>query len=86
MIIEMKGVGILVYDMLYTRNMKVSVDPKKCIGCGLCPSIAEEVFELFENKTTMIAKVKANADLKKYAKETKEAKESCPVEAISVEE
>ena len=26
--------------------MKAVVDQDTCIGCGLCPSICEEVFEL----------------------------------------
>ncbi|MEM4625556.1 MAG: ferredoxin [Candidatus Pacearchaeota archaeon] len=57
---------------------KVSIDSKKCIGCGSCASICE-VFEIDE-------------DGKAYVKEKKtdkkcvtEAAESCPVNAIKVD-
>ena len=53
----------------------VKVNPKKCIGCGLCASICPTVFEMQESK----AKVKAQ----KKDKCVDEAISSCPVEAIS---
>ncbi|MEK6875072.1 MAG: ferredoxin [Nanoarchaeota archaeon] len=56
----------------------IKVDVKKCTGCGLCVSICDEVFEL--NAKTNKAKVKAQKKLPCV----KEAKESCPVEAISM--
>ena len=49
--------------------MKARVDKDTCIGCGLCPSICPEVFELPED----------------CHDEAKEAAESCPVDAIEVE-
>ncbi len=55
----------------------VKVDKGKCIGCGLCASICEEVFEMKDGK----AHVKASC--KKSAKCIKDAMESCPVNAIS---
>ena len=54
----------------------VKVDKKKCIGCGLCVSICEEVFEIDKDQK---AKVKVNKNLPCV----KEAIEQCPVEAIS---
>ncbi|MEK6757915.1 MAG: ferredoxin [Nanoarchaeota archaeon] len=57
--------------------MAIKVNKEKCIGCGLCSSICEEVFEMDDN--TMKAKVKAQ----KKIPCVKEAIESCPVEAIS---
>jgi ferredoxin len=53
--------------------MMVKVDKEKCIGCGLCESICPEAFELKDGK----AYVKSQK-----AKCIKEAKDSCPVEAI----
>lgn len=56
--------------------MEIKIDKIKCIGCGLCTSICDEVFEL-------------GADTKAIVKEqkdlpcVKEAIEQCPVEAIS---
>ena len=53
----------------------VSVDASKCIGCGLCVQVCGEVFEMGENNK---AKVKEQKDIPCV----KEAKESCPVDAI----
>lgn len=61
--------------------MKASVNQDLCIGCGLCPSIASEVFSLGDDG-------KAHAIVEDVpessANEAKEAASSCPVEAISV--
>ena len=59
--------------------MVVKVDKEKCIGCGLCPNICPEVFELGEDGK---ARVKDGADLEKNKDCIKEAVESCPVGAI----
>ncbi|MGM0529952.1 MAG: ferredoxin [Bacteroidota bacterium] len=54
-----------------------------CTGCGLCEEICPEVFELGDRD---VAIVKPIADLNAYEEEIKEAAESCPVEAIQIEE
>ena len=61
--------------------MKVTVDRDACIGCGLCAGICPEVFEMDEEN---IAKVIAQPDASTEAS-AKEAADSCPVSAISVE-
>ena len=53
----------------------VSIDKEKCIGCGICAQICEEVFEISEGK----ARVKSQKDNGCI----KEAIKSCPVNAIS---
>ena len=53
----------------------IKIDKKTCIGCGLCASICEEVFEMKDGK----AKIKAQKKLPCV----KEAINSCPVNAIS---
>ncbi len=62
--------------------MKAKVDPELCTGCGLCPDICPNVFEL-------------EGDVAKPIVETvppdeegacREAAEACPVEAIIIEE
>ena len=55
----------------------VTVDEEKCIGCGSCSAICDEVFEMRDMK----AKVKAGADTSKPC--VKEAIDICPVDAIS---
>ncbi len=57
--------------------MKVSLDKKKCIGCGACAAICPDVFEMDREK----AKVKSAKTDNTCAKE---AVDSCPVAAIKV--
>lgn len=61
--------------------MKVTVDRDACIGCGLCAGICPEVFEMDEEN---IAKVIAQPNEGTEAS-AREAADSCPVSAISVE-
>lgn len=64
------------------ENNKVNapkIDTEKCIGCGACVSICAEVFELNDEAKSVVKK----ADYAKNAKGIEEAKESCPVQAIS---
>lgn len=63
--------------------MKVWVDKNKCIGCGLCVSLAGEIFEMKEDGKSH---VKQEADFEKNKEIIKQAKDSCPVQAINVEE
>ncbi|MCU0642109.1 MAG: ferredoxin [archaeon] len=57
--------------------MKISIDKKKCIGCGACCACCPEVFEMKNGK--------ANAKTKESnAPCVKAAAEGCPVNAISL--
>lgn len=61
---------------------KIKVDKDKCIGCGLCVSIAEEVFEMGEDgKAGVVEGYKEN---KGDEKKIREAIDSCPVSAITL--
>jgi ferredoxin len=62
--------------------MQAFVDAEVCTGCGLCVDICPQVFEMGDD--TAVAKVNpVPAD----AEETcLEARDSCPVEAIRVED
>ena len=62
--------------------MRAFVDPDVCISCGLCPSIAPDVFEIGDS-----GKAEAIADTTEENKDAvQEAIESCPVSAIRDEE
>ncbi len=63
--------------------MKVKVDPKKCIGCGVCVDIAEKVFVIKDG----ISKPIESADLSspETLEAVKMAIEVCPIQAISIE-
>lgn len=59
--------------------MKLKVNQENCIGCGLCVSIAEDLFELNDEGKSVV-KVDTIAEDKQDA--AKEAIENCPVAAI----
>ena len=61
--------------------MNANVDKDTCIGCGLCPSICPDVFEM-DDDGKAIAKVEVPVGKED---EAKDAEASCPVNAISVE-
>jgi ferredoxin len=55
---------------------KMKVDKEKCIGCGLCVSIAEKAFKLSdEGKAEVLA-------IEEEEAKVQEAIDSCPVGAI----
>lgn len=62
--------------------MKVTVDKKKCIGCGLCVSLADKSFRLNEKefKAEVVEPVGDGQD------KIQSAIESCPVSAITINE
>ncbi|MEG0641373.1 MAG: ferredoxin [Clostridium sp.] len=62
--------------------MKANVDKETCIGCGLCPSICDEVFGMDDDgKATVITDQVPD----KCTDEVKDAESSCPVNAITTE-
>ncbi|MCX7990816.1 MAG: ferredoxin [Proteobacteria bacterium] len=62
--------------------MKVFVNEDTCIGCGLCADTCPDIFEVIEDK----AVVKISEVPENYEELVKEAKDNCPVDAISIEE
>lgn len=64
------------------NNFSVVVDRGQCIGCNLCCEVAEEVFEMKEDKSV----VKKNAPLGDASIQEKIvlASQACPVLAIKV--
>ena len=62
--------------------MKVRVDPELCNGDEICTQVCPEIFEMEDDKA--VAKIEeVPDDLKDCAKE---AADSCPSEAIIIEE
>ena len=61
--------------------MKATVDQQTCTGCGLCPEICPEVFEL-DDSGKAFAKVESVPPAVENS--CQEAADGCPVNAISV--
>lgn len=63
--------------------MKPIVDKDTCIGCGLCPSICPECFDMEDDGKAgaIVDEVPDGA-----VDGAKEAEEGCPVDAIVIEE
>ena len=58
---------------------KVTVDKDKCIGCGACTATCPEVFDIDSDGLAKVIKEEINDDVKT-------ATESCPTEAIEINE
>lgn len=58
---------------------KAIVDKEKCIGCGACVAIDPETFDFDEEGLSMVKSETTNEN-------TVNAVESCPVDAIKIEE
>lgn len=62
--------------------MKAYVDKDECIGCGLCPEVCPEIFEMEDDGKAVASKEEVVENLVSSAKD---AEEQCPVSAIVVE-
>ena len=63
-------------------NMRANVDQETCIGCGVCPSVCEEVFQLGDDGKAHVIGEEVPANCENQAKD---AEDACPVDAISCE-
>ena len=63
--------------------MKVKVDQDLCVGTGSCVSLCPEVFEMNDAGVSVAKVDEVPAELEDSARE---AAESCPVDAITIEE
>ena len=62
--------------------MKASIDRDNCIGCGICPSVCPDVFEMSDDGK---AKVIVQVIPEQFEACAKDAKDQCPVSVITVE-
>jgi len=63
-------------------SMKVRIIKEECIACGVCADIAPEIFEMGDDA----AEVKVDDVPASEQEAVREAAESCPTEAIEIEE
>ena len=62
--------------------MKATVDKDTCIGCGACPSICPDVFSMDDDGLAKAIDSQIPEDVQEDAKE---ARDSCPVDAIDID-
>jgi ferredoxin len=60
--------------------MKVKIDEELCTGCGVCESLCPEVFEIKDDEKAHVK----DADCKGC--DCQDAADSCPAEAIIIEQ
>ena len=63
--------------------MKAYVNDETCIGCGTCPEVCPEVFHMTDEGIAHA--IDGNIPESVYGK-AKQAEESCPVEAIDIDD
>ena len=63
-------------------KMKLKVNKDKCIGCGQCVSICDEVFDFDDDN---LAKVITDTIQEDTEEDANVAKDSCPTGAIEEE-
>ena len=62
--------------------MKAKVDESICCGCGPCEDLCPEVFRILDG----VAKVRVPVVPAAAEEKCRQAQESCPTEAITIEE
>ncbi|HHV65283.1 MAG TPA: ferredoxin [Peptococcaceae bacterium] len=62
--------------------MRASVDKELCIGCGVCEAECPEVFRIADDG---LAEAIEGELTEEVLEKAQEAKEQCPVEAITIE-
>ena len=64
--------------------MKARVDPDLCIGCGICPDVAPQIFEMGTDDKAHI-KVDEDSIPENLQAACKDAADQCPQAAIIVD-
>lgn len=68
-----------------TSDMKVSVEPRKCVASGMCVLIEDSVFD--QDETTGTVRLLVDGDPPEEVRENvREAARVCPALAISISE
>ena len=60
--------------------MKLTLDQKKCIGCGSCTAVCPKYFKMGTKGKAEVIK----SSIDKETPELKDAIDSCPVQCISL--
>jgi len=61
--------------------MRIKIDEELCTGCGVCESLCPDVFQVGEDEKARVLLSGGSEDC-----DCQEAVDSCPAEAIIIEE
>jgi ferredoxin len=62
--------------------MKVTIDANLCVGCGLCTEMCPDVFKMEGDKAVVLREPTTSRAIA----DCRDAKEQCPVFAITIAE
>lgn len=65
------------------KRVKATIDEQTCIGCGLCAEMCPAVFSMNNEDIAVVTVDPVPAEAED---DCRDAAESCPVEAITIEE
>ncbi|MDD2891276.1 MAG: ferredoxin [bacterium] len=61
--------------------MRIGIDKETCTGCGVCESLCPDVFQIQEDEKAHVINLEACNE-----SNCKEAADSCPTQAIIIED
>ena len=64
--------------------MKITVNQDKCIQCGMCVNMCQDVFKQDDDTMKVSAINPSESDISLVLSSVESAKESCPVGAIEI--
>ncbi len=79
-LLQKRKVSIIIFMRKGGGNMTVTVDDKRCIGCGMCAAAVPEVFQVIGRVSTVLSQ-----PAKERFFRVLDAANGCPVNAIQAE-
>ena len=78
-LLQKRKVSVIIFMRKGGGNMTVTVDDKRCIGCGMCAAAVPEVFRVVEHVSTVLALPEPGRIFRVL-----DAANGCPVNAIQI--
>ena len=78
-LLQKRKVSVIIFMRKGGGNMTVTVDDKRCIGCGMCAAAVPEVFQVIGRVSTVLSQ-----PAKERVFRVLDAANGCPVNAIQI--